>query len=48
MRSLVALLTTAFLGLSGLAHPFQGGGGYVEGQVDFEPNDAPPGQEYPR
>ncbi|MCS7193519.1 MAG: hypothetical protein NZ849_01175 [Meiothermus sp.] len=42
MRSLVALLATAFLGLSGLAHPFQGGGGYVEGQVDFEPNDAPP------
>jgi hypothetical protein len=24
------------------AHPFAGNGGFVEGQVDFEPNDAPP------
>ncbi|GIW39295.1 MAG: hypothetical protein ACK40N_00155 [Meiothermus ruber] len=23
-------------------HPFEGSGGYVQGQVDFEPNDAPP------
>lgn len=24
------------------AHPFSGNGGFVQGQVDFEPNDAPP------
>ncbi len=29
------------LGL-GLAHPFRGSGGFVDGEVDFEPNDATP------
>ncbi|MCS7068755.1 MAG: hypothetical protein N2Z75_09655 [Meiothermus sp.] len=25
-----------------LAHPFEGNGGYVQGEIDFEPNDATP------
>ncbi len=35
------LALVAWLGLS-LAHPFEGNGGYVQGEVDFEPNDATP------
>lgn len=35
------LVTVAVAGLV-LAHPFEGNGGFVQGEVDFEPNDATP------
>ncbi|GEM82164.1 MAG: hypothetical protein KatS3mg074_566 [Meiothermus sp.] len=35
------LLALALTSLA-LAHPFEGSGGFVQGQVDFEPNDAVP------
>ncbi len=36
---LLALLALVSLAL---AHPFEGNGGFVRGEVDFEPNDATP------
>ncbi|WP_299429369.1 hypothetical protein [uncultured Meiothermus sp.] len=42
IRFIPKLLAIATLMALALAHPFEGSGGFVEGEVDFEPNDATP------